>query len=165
MKNKHSFTEFVIVLFIVTACITILEGILGLIFMPDLLLGFDAFFVPPIFGFFSALTGIITHSSKELSIKQMLFREFLQLMLIEIMVFGTNYFASRTFFETKLTIALAIGIAIIFVTVYFVMWLNDRQSARLFNEKLKAFQRQIQKVLKFLFQPDNPQKALHIPFI
>lgn len=144
MQTKSSLTELIIVFFIVTACITILEGILGLIFMPDMRFGFDAFLSPPLFGFLSTLTGLVTKSSKELSIKQVLFREFLQLLLIEIIVFGINYLSGTTF-EAKLNVALAIAIALVFVVVYLVMWLNDQRSAKLFNEKLKAFQEEMAK--------------------
>lgn len=38
--------------------------------------------------------------------------------------------------------AIACSIAIIFVLVYVVMWLNDQRSAMLFNEKLKEFQKE-----------------------
>lgn len=143
MRNKIFFSEFLIVFFIVTACVTMLEGILGTIFMPDLRFGFEAFFSPPLFGFLSALSGLVTKSSKELSIRQVLFREFLQLLLIEVMVFGINDLAGTTF-DAKLSITLAIAIALIFVVVYFVIWLNDQRSARLFNEKLRAFQEEME---------------------
>ena len=143
MKNRNSFTEFVIVFFIITACITILEGILGVLFMPDMRFGYEAFFSPPLFGFLSALSGLVTKSSKELTMKQVLFREFLQLVLIEIMVFGLNYLCGTTF-DMKLNMTLAISIALVFVVVYFVIWLNDQRSAKLFNEQLKAFQKEMQ---------------------
>lgn len=139
MKGKGLLTQFMLVFFIVTACITILSGILGIIFMPDVRFGYEAFLSPPIFGFLSALSGLVTKSARELSVKQMLFREFLQLILIEVMVFGINY-VSGTIFEWGVSIALAIGIAVVFVLVYIVLWLNDRRSAMLFNVKLAEFQ-------------------------
>ncbi len=36
--------------------------------------------------------------------------------------------------------ALAFGIAVIFVAVYVILWINDKKSADLFNQKLKEFQ-------------------------
>ena len=96
------------------------------------------------FGFLSTLTGLVTKSSKELSIKQVLFQEFLQLLLIEIMVFGINYlFGFGTAFDAILNVTLTIVIALVFIVVYLVMWLNDQRSAKLFNEKLKAFQEEM----------------------
>ena len=142
MQFRKTLTEFVLSFFIITACITMLEGTLGMIFMPDLRFGFDAFFSPPLFGLLSSLSGLVTKSSRELSKKQLLFREFLQLLLIEGMVFGVNY-AVGNVYDLTLSLALAAAIAVVFCLVYFIMWLNDRQSAKLFNEQLKRFQKEV----------------------
>ena len=140
MKDKGFLVEFMMVFFIVTACITILSGVLGIIFLPDMRFGYEAFLSPPIFGFLSALSGLVTKSKKELSASQMMFRQILQLMLIEVMVFGVNYIYGTTF-ELKLNVTLAISIAVIYILVHIVLWLNDRRSAMIFNKKLEEFQK------------------------
>lgn len=140
MKNKELGMRFILVFLIVTACITIMSGLLGMVFLPDVRFGYEKFLTPPIFGFLTALAGLITKSRKELSAGQMLFREFLQLLLIEVMVFGINYVFGTTF-EWKLSIALAIGIAVIFVLACVILWLNDQRSALAFNAKLVEFQK------------------------
>lgn len=140
MKDKGFLVEFMMVFFIVTACITILSGVLGIIFLPDMRFGYEAFLSPPLFGFLSALSGLVTKSKKELSAGQMLLRQILQLLLIEIMVFGINYIYGTTF-ELKLNVTLAISIAVIFILVHIVLWINDRRSAVIFNKKLAEFQK------------------------
>lgn len=140
MKSKESGIQFILVFLIVTGCITILSGVLGTIFLPDMRFGYEAFLSPPIFGFLSALSGVVTKSRKELSMRQMLFREFLQLLLIEIMVFGVNYVFGTTF-TWELNITLALSIAVIYILVYVILWLNDRRSAMIFNAKLVEFQK------------------------
>lgn len=140
MKGKGECIEFMLVFFIVTACITILSGFLGIIFLPETQFGYEAFLSPPLFGLLSALSGLVTKSRRELSVKQALFREFLQLLLIEAMVFGANYMFGSGF-EWELSVTLAIGIAVIFVLVYVVLWLNDRRSAMEFNARLAEFQK------------------------
>ncbi len=147
MKNKGFFTEFLITFLVITACVTIMEGVLGMIFLPDMRFGFEAFLSPPLFGFLTALTGIVTKSTRELSRKQILFRELLQLLLIEALVFGVNHLVGATY-EARLKVALAAAIALVFVAVYLVIWLNDRRSARLFNEKLKEFQEEMRNLDK-----------------
>lgn len=139
MKVKTMISEFMMAFFVCTACITILEGIMGMIFFPEQIFGYEAFFSPPIFGFFSVLFGLVTKSKKELSMKQMLFRMALHLLLIEIMVFGLNYLSGLPF-EPVVVVVLALSIAAIFAAVYLVMWMNDRRSAVLFNERLKLYQ-------------------------
>lgn len=139
MRNKTSFTDFLMAFFVITTCITILEGLLGLLFLPDMRFGFEAYLSPPLFGFLTALTSVVTNSKKELGIKAMLFRVLLQLLLIECIVFGTNYL-NGTVFNLSLNISLALGVAVVFVIVYFVLWLNDRRIANTINQHLKVFQ-------------------------
>lgn len=139
MKHNNTFFNLLITFFITTACITILEGILGLLFIPDLQFGYEAFFVPPIFGFLSTMTGLVLKSKKELTVKQVLFREFIQLLLIESIVFGSNYIAGNIY-EVRMNVALALSIAIVFILIHLILWLNDRRIAVSFNEHLKAFQ-------------------------
>lgn len=141
MKFKDILSELFLVFFIITACITILTGILGTLFFPDMQLGFDAFFSPPLFGFLSALTGLVTISSRELSVRQVMLRRLLQLLLIELIVFGVNYLAGNSY-GLLLNVVLALSIAVVYVVVYLVIWLNDWRSAKLFNEQLKRFQLQ-----------------------
>lgn len=139
MKIRKNFSEFMMTFFVCTTCITILEGTLGMIFFPQERLPYGAFFSPPLFGFFSVLFGLVTKSKRELSIKQILFRRGIHLLLIEGMVFGLNYYAGMIF-EPLVAFVLAFSIAFIFVAVYVIMWLNDQRSAALFNEKLKLYQ-------------------------
>lgn len=143
MKKQNSLTSLLVTFLVITACITILAGILGMLFLPDIRFGYEAFFSPPFFGFLSTLTGIVTKSGKELSVKQMLFREFLQLLLIEMIVFGANFLCGNAF-DFPLSIALALGIAVVFVLVYLVIWLNDRRLATAFNKELLQFQQRQQ---------------------
>lgn len=142
MKNKSDFMEPVIAFMVCTTCITILEGVVGMILYPEQKFGYDAFFSPPLFGFCSVLLGVVTYSKKELSVKQVLIRRGIHLLLIEGLIFGVNY-AAGIVFKSMSILMLAAAIALVFVTVYVVLWLNDKRSAEMFNERLKRYQRQI----------------------
>lgn len=139
MKHREGLSEFVIAFLVCTACITVLEGVMGMLFFPEEKIGYDAFFSPPVFGFFSVLFGGVTKSKKELGVRQVLLRRLLHLFMIEAMVFGINY-ASGNIFSPLASGVLALAVAIVFVTVYGVIWMNDLRSAALFNEKLKVYQ-------------------------
>ena len=104
--------------------------------------GWEAFFSPPLFGFLSVLLGMVTKSKRELSVKEILFRRALHLLLIELLIFGMNYETGMQF-DVLFSVTLAFSVAAVFVAVYVVMWLNDRKSAALFNEKLKEYQGRI----------------------
>ena len=141
MTKKEIISDMIMSFCVVTACVTILEGIMGMLFFPDIRMGYGAFFSPPLFGFFSAVFGLVTYSKKELSIKQMLFREIIHLLLIELLVFGLNIAVGNQF-ETKICIALALSIAVVYVVVCIILWINDQRSAAKFNQRLRQFQMQ-----------------------
>lgn len=143
MKRK-TLIHYLLVFFIVTACVTILEGVFGMLFFPEITFGYKAFFSPPLFGALSALSGFVTDSERELTEKEMLFRLFLQLVLIELIVFGANYFyGDFGMFTWKVILALILAIALIFVLVYAVMWLNEYRMAQLFNARLQKLQEEV----------------------
>lgn len=139
MKHKSALMEALISFCVCTTCITILEGILGVVFYPEVKLDYGAFFSPPIFGAFSVLLGVVTHSKREQSVREVLIRQGIHLLLIEAMVFGLNYLVGIVY-PPMVSITLALGIAAVFVLVYVVVWLNDCKSADLFNQKLKEYQ-------------------------
>lgn len=139
MRNKSILVEEMKAFFVCTTCITILEGIIGMLFFPQMKLGYDAFFSPPIFGLFSVLFGFVNYSKKELSVKQVLFRRLIHLLMIEGLVFGLNY-ASGMIFSPLVGWILAVSIALVFIAVYAALWFMDRRSAMLFNEQLKRYQ-------------------------
>ena len=89
MKQKHRifgkelWTEMMMSFFVCTACICILEGVVGTLFMPRQQFGYEAFFSPPLFGAVSVLFGIVTRSRRELSMGEVVARRCLHLLLIE----------------------------------------------------------------------------------
>lgn len=140
MKDRGFFSRFIINVCVITTGITLMEGILGSIFLPDMPLNFRAYLVPPVFGVLTALTGLVVESRRDLSIRQMLCRMALQLLLIEGMVFGVNHLAGYSY-PWPMSLALALGIFVIFIFVYFIMWLNERRIANEFNRRLAEMQK------------------------
>ncbi len=139
MKHRENLLDGMMAFFVCTACITMLEGVVGMLFYPEIKLGFEAFFSPPIFAFFSTLFGVVTRSKRELSVREVLIRRGIHLLLIEGLVFGVNYAFGNIYNPLESGI-LAVAIAVVFVAVYGVLWLNDLRSAAAFNEKLKVYQ-------------------------
>lgn len=141
MKNREFCADVIVSFFIITACITIAEGVLGIIFTPDMQMGPDGFLVPPILGFLTALTGFVVTSKRVLSVREMLFRHFLQLLLIEGIVLGLNLIAG-TAYSTLLWGVMALSVVVVYVLVYLVIWLSEYRSACVFNRKLREWQRE-----------------------
>ena len=139
MNFKSKLIEELISFCICTTCITILEGVMGVLFFPDVMLDYGAFFSPPIFGAIGVFLGVVTISKKELTVKQVLIRRAIHLLLIETVVFGLNYLVG-VIFPPIIAITLALGIALVFVAVYFICWLDERRCANDFNQMLKSYQ-------------------------
>ena len=139
VKHKNTAAEMLISFCICTTLICLLQGVMGVLFFPQVKVSTGAYLDPPLFGFLSVLLGLVTHSSGELSIRQVMVRRAIHLALIEGMIFGVNYLAGNVF-PTFLSILLAAGIAAIYILVYVILWIDDLRSAWAFNEKLKEFQ-------------------------
>ncbi|MBP3602882.1 MAG: DUF3021 family protein [Lachnospiraceae bacterium] len=142
MNRQSKLSEMMMAFFVSTACITILEGTMGMLFFPDEKLTYHAFFAPPIMGLCSVLFGFVTWSKRELTIKETLLRRGIHLLLIECLVFGLNY-VEGIIFPFKVAISLILGIAVVFVAVYVVLWVNDSRSAKRFNKKLREYQKKV----------------------
>lgn len=145
MKGKSIWFDFVMDFFLSTTGICIAMGVTGVIFAPEQRFGYEAFFSPPIFGLLSALLGMVTYSRKELTVKQVVARRALCLLLVEVMVFALNYWNGAYVSGPAVAVAVAVAVLIIFVTVNLVLWLNDSRSAREFNRELAEFRRRERK--------------------
>lgn len=144
-KMENVPTSLLLIFFIVTACVTTAQGIIGTLLWPEARFGFEAFLFPPLFGILSVLSNVVLISNKELSMGQMAFRMFLQLLVIEVMVFAVNIMAgSFKNYTPAIWILLAIAVAGIYGVVHVMIWLNDRREAKAFNERLRRFQEEIQ---------------------
>ena len=139
-KNRGFLARLPVSVCVITTGITLLEGVLGSLFLPEQRLPFTAFLVPPVFGLLTALTGLVVESRRELTKRQMLFRMAMQLVLIETMIFGVNHLTGR-FYSLKISAAMALGILAVFVFVYLMMWFNESRTASAFNRKLARWQR------------------------
>lgn len=144
-EMQNTPTSLLFIFFIVTACVTTAQGVVGTLLWPEARFGFEAFLFPPLFGILSVLSNVVLISKRELSMGQMAFRMFLQLLVIEVMVFAVNIMAgSFENYTPAICILLTVAVAGIYGVVHLMMWLNDRRVARSFNERLRRFQEEVQ---------------------
>jgi len=124
--------------FIIVTCVTALIGILGLIYEPNRRLGYEAFFSPFIFGVIGIIPSIVTFSREELTLKQMLFRKVIQLIVLECMVLLFGYLVG--IIKHNMIISVALSVLSVFITVHFIEWIIDSKTADKLNDNLKVFQ-------------------------
>lgn len=130
--------------FVIVTLINIAEFVLGEIFRPDDRFGYEAFLSPLIYAAFTLIPILCMYSKRELTVKQHIFREFLKLIAIEVILIffgmGTKSLASE---NTALTVSFALSVFIIYVLVTVISWLLDLNTARQLNTELKDFQNKI----------------------
>ncbi|MGN1088957.1 MAG: hypothetical protein ACI4Q6_01030, partial [Huintestinicola sp.] len=123
---------------------TLINGatfVLGEIFRPDERFGYDAFLSPLIYAAISLIPMLCMYSKKELTVKQLIAREVLQLAAIEIILIffglGKKCLAPE---NISLTVSFALSILIIYVLVILISWLLDMKTAKQLTNELKSFQ-------------------------
>lgn len=132
---KSLFTSF----FIVVTLVTIAMAVLGLTLEPDRTFGYEAYFFPPFYSALSMLPAVVMYSKKELTIRQIVFRKLLQLVLIEFLLLG--FMMMNGFRDFRVLIIQAIAILFITLAVAAISWLLDLKSARELNKDLAEYQK------------------------
>lgn len=126
--------------FLAVAGITAATGIVGSIYMPNEVFGYQAFLSPFLFGLVAVIPSFVTYSKKELSAKQMLFRLVFHFVLLEIMILFFAYLTGLLK-NRSIAVSLFLSVFIIDLTIRLVMWLNDRRLASELTNALRNIQK------------------------
>jgi hypothetical protein len=114
-------------------------GLIGLIFSPYTRFGYEAYFSPLIFGAIASFPLLVKYSKNELSMKQTVIRNVIHFVLLEVLILTILYFVGML---TTLSMAISLGISIFVIdlAVNLVMWINEKKTAKVFNDALKRLQ-------------------------
>ncbi len=128
--------------FISVTLINVAMFILGNILQPDLEFGYEAFAYPLIYGVIGSLPGLVMFSKKELTMKQTVIREIIQMLLIVILIIAFMFgrFKNIEYDMIPQIIAVAVSVMIIYVLVNVFGWLIDLKTANRMTEDLKRYQ-------------------------
>lgn len=144
MSFKEHLKSVISQFFVIATLINLATFVLGEIFRPEERFGYDAFLSPLIYAAIALVPMLCMYSKKELTVKQHIFRELLQLISIEaILIFFGLGAESLEPENIALTASFALSVLIIFVLVYVIAWLLDLSTAKKLNSDLKAFQDRI----------------------
>ena len=125
--------------FVSTTCICVAMALIGLIFEPDTRFGYEAFLSPLIFGVVAVFPSLVHYSKEELSLKQTAVRNMIHFILLELVILSMLYFGG-ILTDSIMTISLGVSIFIIDIAVNLVLWINDKKTAKVFNDALKELQ-------------------------
>ena len=126
--------------FIIVTLVNIVTFVCGSIMAPGQELIYSAFLVPIIDGLLGIIPGIVMYSKRELNMKQMLVREIIQLVSIELIIllftFGFSGFSPD---RLHFVAAVAVSVAVVYVLVMLIRYFLDFRNAKKMTDELKTF--------------------------
>jgi hypothetical protein len=125
--------------FISTTCIGAAMAVMGLIFEPDTRFGYGAFLSPLIYGALAILPQLVMYSKKELTVKQVIVRRVVNLILLEMLIVGMIYSLGAVT-NISVLVSVMVSVLVIYLTVNIVRWVSDNNTAKEFNAALKTWQ-------------------------
>lgn len=136
-KIKDMLTSF----FISVALINLAMLILGVLLKPGQQFGYEVFAYPLIYGVIGMIPAVIVRSGKELSVKQMLIKNIVQ-MLLTVVLLLAFIFAGQPFTADHVKTALwvALSIVIIYAGVIVIGWFLDKKTADKLTDDLLKYQ-------------------------
>jgi len=128
--------------FIIVTLVNIAIFICGIVLAPDENLGYTAFIVPVIDGLLGTIPGLVMYSKRELTVRQMIIRDIIQLLSIELIIIVFTFgFSGFSNVEIPKLIAVVLSVALVYAGVVFIMYLLDFRTAKKMTDDLKAFQK------------------------
>ena len=128
--------------FIIVTLVNIAIFVCGIVLAPDEKLGYTAFIVPVIDGILGVIPGLVMYSKRELTVKQMIVRDIIQLLSIELIIILVTFgFSGFTNVDVPKFLAIVLSVAFVYVGVVVIMYLLDFKTAKKMTDDLKAFQK------------------------
>ena len=135
---KNSLKSF----FIIVTLVNIAIFICGIVLAPDEKLGYTAFIVPVIDGLLGVIPGLVMYSKRELTVRQMIVRDIIQLLSIELIILVFTFgFSGFSNVDVSKFLAIVLSVAFVYVGVVVIMYLLDFRTAKKMTDDLKAFQK------------------------
>lgn len=124
--------------------VTLINGVIfvsGSISQPEARFGYSVFIMPLIYAFAGILPQAVMYSRRELSIKEVLIRKFIQLLLIELLVNGIILGEDMLQPEyTDMLKTISVCVVLVYVFANIISWALDSVSARALTRELAEFQ-------------------------
>lgn len=136
MKSGDFFKKYMTDFLLIQAGITLAMGMIGCIAPPEEGLDHHILFMPFVYAAFCLLPSVVTYSSKELNIRQMVFRKIIQFLLIELVVLLISYLAGALF-STFMFMAIMLAVAVIYAAVNWIDYVVEKSASAAMTQKLQ----------------------------
>ena len=146
MKNKYGIKERLgeafRLYFILVTLITILLMVVGMLFDSDRTLSYDAYFSPLFYAFIGVIPVFFFQSDKELSMKRLIIRNVLYVLIVEaailLIVFKAPNIPSD---RIEVVISIAVGVLAVFILSLIVEYIFELTQANEMNAYLEEYQK------------------------
>lgn len=143
MHGKDFLLDTIRTFFAVVTLCTVAMLVLGLWFFPDkkVVVGYEVFAIPLLYGVVGTLPNFVMYSKRELTVKELMARKVIQLILIEILVLFAVFFDSEAYWDRiDMIISVAVSIFVIYVVTSVIDWFQNYITAKRMMEDLIKFQ-------------------------
>ena len=141
MQGKELLSKMFRNYFVLVTLINAVIFVSGSIAQPDARFGYSVFMMPLIYALAGILPQAVMYSKRELSIKEVLLRKFIQLLLIELLVNGIilgEDMLQQEYTDFLKTISVCVVLVYVFANV--ISWVLDSMSARTLTRELVEYQ-------------------------
>jgi uncharacterized membrane protein YhaH (DUF805 family) len=146
VKNKYGIKERLgeafRLYFILVTLITILLMVVGMLFDSDRTLSYDAYFSPLFYAFIGVIPVFFFQSDKELSMKRLIIRNVLYVLIVEaailLIVFKAPNIPSD---RIEVVISIAVGVLVVFILSLIVEYIFELTQANEMNAYLEEYQK------------------------
>ncbi len=125
--------------FISTVLIIAAMYVTGSLFAPDQTFGYEVMIYPLIYGFLACIPSFVMYTNKELSVRQVLIRNIIQLIII-LAIVEAMVFRGHISEFTPQAVAVAVSVVVIYFGVLLIRYKMDQKTAQEMTDQLKAFQ-------------------------
>lgn len=145
MHGKEFVIDFIKTYFTVVTLINVVMLVMGLQFAPDNRFGYEAFAAPLLYGAAGTLPNLVMYSKRELTVKELVVRNVIQFVLVEVIVLFVAFYGADTFWQQpNIIFGVAISIFLIYIIVSVMDWAQNYVSAKKMTEELMKFQESVQ---------------------
>ena len=140
-KRKETFIRALRLYTLLVTLITVALMILGYLLDRDRVFGYEAFLSPLLYALIGTAATLVTRPGKELSVRNLIIRKVISLLLIEGAIIFLALNADTIPTEKSWVIpGLALGIFVVFVLAHVILYFADRKEAEKLNADLARYQ-------------------------
>ena len=138
---KETMKKLIEVFLICHFLISVAIGVCGMLLGPDTKLGYGDMFVPALMAFLCTLPTLLTLQPEKLTIKQIVRRKILQVLMVETIVLSMIHFGFHGINSIGSAFTVAVSVLLVFVGASLADWARGCMEAEDLNRRLAQLQK------------------------